>query len=180
MKYQCPHCNGDLTEDSIMFGSCPHCKKVIDFKTVKKVGDAAVLSRNDDMPLPKEPAKPSSTHIETTNAQFCKHCGTEIKEIARFCPSCGKSLTQSDEKTTHEEETDSKQGERMKCPYCFEEIPKGATRCKYCSGEIFWCPRCNKMVAVDTKPKFVGWIRGGTKDVKTCRECGRILQGPRF
>ena len=36
MKYKCPYCNGEVTPDDIMFGTCPHCKKVIDGTTVKE------------------------------------------------------------------------------------------------------------------------------------------------
>jgi len=36
MKYQCPYCNAELTEDDVMRGMCPHCKKILDFSELKQ------------------------------------------------------------------------------------------------------------------------------------------------
>jgi len=68
----------------------------------------------------------------------------------------------------------------QECPYCFEAVRKEATRCSHCSGEICFCPRCKKTVAVDIKRKWVGVFRGGTQDVKKCRDCEKQLTGPWF
>jgi len=35
MKYQCPYCNEPLAEDTIISGTCPNCKRVVDFSSVK-------------------------------------------------------------------------------------------------------------------------------------------------
>ena len=67
----------------------------------------------------------------------------------------------------------------MRCGYCKEEINDQATRCKHCGGEFLFCPRCKRNVVVETKSKFVGLVRGGTKDVKKCVHCGKILYGPK-
>jgi hypothetical protein len=66
------------------------------------------------------------------------------------------------------------------CPYCSESITMTATRCKHCGGELLPCPTCKRNVAVETKRKFVGIARGGTQDVKKCRNCGKQLAGPRW
>jgi hypothetical protein len=73
----------------------------------------------------------------------------------------------------------TKKETQMKCPYCKEEINKEATRCKHCGGEFLYCNRCKMNVAIETKSKFVGMARGGTKDVKKCAICGAILYGPK-
>lgn len=66
----------------------------------------------------------------------------------------------------------------MKCPYCHEPIDDDARRCKHCAGELLPCPNCGGNVGVETKSKFVGLARGGTKDVKKCMNCGKVLYGP--
>ena len=68
----------------------------------------------------------------------------------------------------------------MECPYCKEEINDGSARCRYCGGEILYCPHCEKHVAVETRRKWVGLFRGVTQDVKKCVICGKRLQGPRW
>jgi len=47
MKYKCPYCNGEVKPDDIMFGSCPHCKKVIDGTTVKEEYETNYASSNN-------------------------------------------------------------------------------------------------------------------------------------
>jgi DNA-directed RNA polymerase subunit RPC12/RpoP len=66
---------------------------------------------------------------------------------------------------------------QIACPYCFEPIHKDATRCNHCSGEILFCPRCGKKVGITTKRRWVGVLRGGTRDVKNCVRCGKRLAG---
>jgi len=47
MKYKCPYCNGEVTPDDIMFGTCPHCKKAIDGTTVKEEYETRYASSNN-------------------------------------------------------------------------------------------------------------------------------------
>lgn len=68
----------------------------------------------------------------------------------------------------------------MPCPYCSEQITNTATRCKHCGGELLPCPNCKRNVAVETKRKFVGLLRGGVQDTKKCLNCGKQLAGPRW
>ena len=70
--------------------------------------------------------------------------------------------------------------DEIPCPYCSEGITKTSTRCKHCSGELIHCPRCNKNVAVVSKEKLVGFVRGGTNTIQKCRDCGKQLTGPRW
>ena len=32
--------------------------------------------------------------------QFCKKCGTPLRDAAKFCPSCGQKVEEADEKKT--------------------------------------------------------------------------------
>lgn len=66
----------------------------------------------------------------------------------------------------------------MACPYCGENISDSSTRCKHCGGELLFCSRCRRNVAVTIKRKFVGLMRGGTQEVKKCRNCNKQLAGP--
>ncbi|WP_207009707.1 hypothetical protein [Nocardioides aromaticivorans] len=71
-------------------------------------------------------------------------------------------------------------GETRSCGYCTSEIPASALRCPQCSGEFHHCPRCNQLVAVSTKQKFVGLARGGRTAVAHCLRCGKQVAGPRW
>lgn len=66
------------------------------------------------------------------------------------------------------------------CGYCTSEIPAAALRCPQCAGEFHNCPRCKQLVAVKTKDKFVGLLRGGTQKVAHCLQCGKQVAGPRM
>jgi hypothetical protein len=66
------------------------------------------------------------------------------------------------------------------CPYCGEPVRVDATRCRHCSGELRYCPRCHKQVAVREKKKFVGIARGVTQIQLRCRKCNEMLEGPRW
>ncbi len=54
---------------------------------------------------------------------FCKHCGKQIDESARFCKYCGRELTMK-EKTTF--------GETKTCPFCNKGISFDYEECPYC------------------------------------------------
>ena len=71
-------------------------------------------------------------------------------------------------------------GATRECGYCTSTIPAGALRCPRCSGEFHHCPRCNQLVAVRTKQKFVGLARGGRTAVAHCLRCGKQVAGPRW
>lgn len=66
------------------------------------------------------------------------------------------------------------------CPYCFNQIAEQATRCQHCSGVLAWCKKCKGMMPVTTKRKWVGIARGGTQDQHRCRQCNKVLEGPRL
>jgi len=66
----------------------------------------------------------------------------------------------------------------MNCPYCHEEINENSTRCKHCSGELAFCQKCGKRVAITTKNIFTGVARGATQQQKKCATCGSHLGGP--
>lgn len=66
------------------------------------------------------------------------------------------------------------------CPYCKVSISDVATRCQHCGGEQKYCSRCDDLVAMTSKQKFVGIARGGMKTQYRCARCSKVLDGPRF
>ncbi len=84
MKYQCPFCRVDISENSIFQGACPNCKKVIDFSTVKKI-------------TPPEEMKPEQKAIEPEQhkeQQIWEEDPHIVKRRLRQqlvikCPNCG-------------------------------------------------------------------------------------------
>lgn len=68
----------------------------------------------------------------------------------------------------------------MECDYCHEQVPGDSRRCKHCGGELYPCKRCRRRVGVETRRKWVGFLRGGSQDVKRCLHCGSHLHGPRW
>lgn len=69
MKYQCPHCNAELTEDNIMSGACLFCKKVIDFKIVKRVEEkVSTQPKDSEREETKDKAEKKLDTVERQNA----------------------------------------------------------------------------------------------------------------
>jgi len=54
--------------------------------------------------------------------QFCANCGAKLEEGATFCSNCGEKI----------ESLPAVSQEKMKCPYCGEEILATAKKCKHC------------------------------------------------
>ena len=54
---------------------------------------------------------------------FCKYCGHEISDNAKFCDECGKKITED-------------QPVSRICPYCAEPLPKYAQMCRNCLNDI--------------------------------------------
>jgi hypothetical protein len=76
--------------------------------------------------------------------------------------------------------TDQRRSLNRPCPYCTLDIARKASRCPHCAGELRWCARCGEHVAMTSKQKFVGVLRGGMKTQYRCAKCGTVLDGPRF
>lgn len=55
---------------------------------------------------------------------FCKYCGKQISDDAKFCDGCGKKLTQESS------------SEPRRCPKCGEIVPQYAQACKYCGHDL--------------------------------------------
>ena len=53
---------------------------------------------------------------------FCASCGAKLEGGATFCSNCGKKIEQLSEFSQ----------EKMKCPYCGDEILATAKKCKHC------------------------------------------------
>lgn len=76
-----------------------------------------------------------------------------------------------------DEETDE---ETIECAYCTRSISSVALRCEHCGGDFRYCKRCDDLVGVTSRQKFVGLLRGGTKTQYNCIDCGYTLDGPRW
>lgn len=60
---------------------------------------------------------------------FCKKCGMENDNDAKFCKSCGSSITE-------EKETSMYDGKIKKCPNCGELVDSFTLKCKACGYEF--------------------------------------------
>lgn len=69
---------------------------------------------------------------------------------------------------------------KVPCAYCKEPIAPNAERCPHCAGLFFYCKHDKGLMPVDTKEKFVGLLRGGSKPSHRCKKCGRILAGAKW
>ena len=85
--------------------------------------------------------------VTAENKVRCPHCGATVKKGAKFCPECGKEMT--DEKIT--------------CPVCGKEVRKNAKFCPECGAGLGnkKCPECGKEVPAGTK---------------FCPECGKKIK----
>lgn len=63
-------------------------------------------------------------------AYFCKNCGKQLREGARFCSACGTTVEQQMPQT-------------VRCPWCGAEMRAGAK-----------CPRCGKINNAQPNPGF--------------------------
>jgi len=59
---------------------------------------------------------------------FCTNCGTEIKEGYEFCPECGISLSERNEKQSEYATKDI----MKKCRHCGEQMPEDSFYCLSC------------------------------------------------
>ena len=77
----------------------------------------------------------------------CPHCGAVVKKGAKFCPECGKEMTD----------------EKKICPVCGASVKKGAKFCPECGAGLGnkKCPECGKEVPAGTK---------------FCPECGKKIK----
>lgn len=66
------------------------------------------------------------------------------------------------------------------CLYCMSEIHPQSTRCPHCAGEFRFCPTCQQIVGLNSRQKFVGWVRGGMKTQYRWQQCNLVLHGPRW
>lgn len=66
---------------------------------------------------------------------FCKNCGYQINDNAKFCIRCGElnDKTQTDNKTKRQQEY---AGKIIKCPVCGENIPSFTAICPTCGYEF--------------------------------------------
>lgn len=68
---------------------------------------------------------------------FCKYCGKEIAEDAKFCSICGKPISEPvlTEEALPIQMKESADGKR-RCPHCNTRVPKGALICWRCGKSL--------------------------------------------
>lgn len=84
--------------------------------------------------------------------------------------------------TEHRQEKPEPQAESATrpCPYCTQPMAPAARRCPSCSGELYFCPKDQEWVGVNSKSINVGLLRGGRQMRHRCMRCDRVVAGPRF
>lgn len=90
-------------------------------------------------------------NLENEQKVFCRYCGAQLEENAKFCSNCGKSTGQvpsasnsenthqKNENYIHEDYTERKtvyDGKIHKCPNCGEVLKSFVTNCPVCGYEI--------------------------------------------
>ena len=63
---------------------------------------------------------------------FCRECGYEIKQDAKFCIRCGHKTEQAENNQRQQEWA----GKIIKCPFCGEAVPSFTSNCPTCGYEI--------------------------------------------
>ncbi len=140
MKYQCPHCNRELSEEIVVMGTCRYCKKIIRPENIFR----ATLS-SEEKPL----------HKKKTIKYKCPECSVFLSEenfLSGVCPHCGAiihfDVVHRKEKT---EEDEKIQIEEYRCPYCRTNF-----RVKiYADYEVIHiasieCPACKQHINIDS------------------------------
>lgn len=84
---------------------------------------------------------PSSNTTNSTNTNFdsyCEECGHGLFKDSKFCPGCGRDLTETPKEKVEDnsEKTDNVEDEILKCKKCGTEL----------SEENKFCPECGENV----------------------------------
>jgi hypothetical protein len=66
------------------------------------------------------------------------------------------------------------------CPYCGSSMPRNASWCGGCGGELKFCSRCSGHVGTHSKQKFDATAPEGVKMQYRCMRCHRVVEGPGF
>lgn len=71
-------------------------------------------------------------------SKYCSNCGKKLEEDTMFCPKCGESTDEQQQKNQSQQVNNtSQQVTYMKqCPYCMQPIDKTASICPYCRQKL--------------------------------------------
>lgn len=84
-----------------------------------------------------QPATPDHTVCgRWGNAMYCSGCGAELREGAKFCPSCGAATTFGTAPEAEAERREIWEGAVRKCPVCGEILPSFTAACPACGYEL--------------------------------------------
>ena len=84
---------------------------------------------------------PSSNTTNSTNTNFdsyCEECGHGLFKDSKFCPGCGRELTETKEEIAIDtsEETDNVEDKILKCKNCGKELLEENNFCPECGENI--------------------------------------------
>ena len=68
--------------------------------------------------------------------KFCNNCGEELRDGAKFCPSCGAPVVEQARSSGQTERTTEYAGKVIKCPNCGEPLSSFQAYCPACGHEI--------------------------------------------
>ena len=177
----CSKCGKQLsaiTTENINSVSSDAASKISEEK--KEIGQTIIEIKKKECTESEKTEVEKEAPIETLNKpdecniSFCKHCGNEVLEAARFCPKCGKEISKdkpieekncvaetSIETNNLNEKLDTAEPILSDITTQSDEVlqksaqPKERKFCKFCGKEIalaaMFCPKCGKKIAEPAK-----------------------------
>jgi RNA polymerase subunit RPABC4/transcription elongation factor Spt4 len=76
---------------------------------------------------------------------FCKHCGAQIEEGAKFCPNCGQAISAS---AAVKPEPVIENPAELRCVFCGNLLKEGAQFCENCGAAVTAVPAPLQQVQV--------------------------------
>lgn len=140
MKYLCPHCNAELSEEIVMLGKCHYCKRIIHPESIFKsvpVGENKSIQKQKSI---KYKCPECSVFLSEENflSGVCPHC----RAIIHF------DMIHNNEETEEDKKMKTKE---YKCSYCNTKFSVKI----YADYEVIHiasiqCPACKQHINIDS------------------------------